>query len=155
MHEGDFYEEEKQMLRKMLIALMAVATLGAGSTAMARGGHGGSFGGGGRGGGFSGGAFHGSGFGSGAMRGGGMVRAPMANGRVHGAVSGRTFNRNNFAFNRGFRHFRFRNRNFVAFGFAGPYFADYGYYDDCWRPVRTYYGWRSAYVCGDQSYWGY
>ena len=84
-----------------------------------------------------------------------MVRAPMANGRVQGAVSGRTFNRNNFAFNRGFRHFRFRNRNFVAFGFAGPYFADYGYYDDCWRPVRTYYGWRSAYVCGDYSYWGY
>ena len=143
------------MLRKMLIALMAVAALGVGSTAMARvggGSHGGSFGGGG----------HGGGFGGGSMRGGAMIRAPMASGRVLG-FSGSTFNRNNlrnnFAFNRGFRdqrhfhHLRFHNRNFFAFGFAGPYFDNYGY--DCWRLVHTYYGWRRVYVCGDYSYWGY
>ena len=168
------------MLRKVLITLMAVAALGVGSTAMARGGggHGGSFGGGGgHGGGFGGGgghgggfagssASHGGGFGGGAMRGGGightvhgggMVRAPMVSGRVQG-FSGRTFNRNNFAFNRGFRdhrHHRFHNRNVFAFGFAGPFVADYGYYDNCWRPVRTYYGLRWAYVCGDYPYWSY
>ena len=151
------------MLRKMLFALMAVAALGVCSTAMARvagGGHGGSFGGGGHGGGFGGGgrAFHSGGFGGGAMRGGAMVRAPMASGRVQG-FSGRTFNRNNFAFNRGFRdhrhfsHHRFHNRNFFAFGFADPYLAEYGY--DCWRVVHTYYGWRRVYVCGDYSNWGY
>ena len=89
-------------------------------------------------------------------RGGRMVTAPMVSGRVQGFRE-RTFNRNNFAFNRGFRdhrHHRFHNRNFFAFGFAGPYFDDYGYYD-CWRLVQTRYGWRRAYVCGDYPYWGY
>lgn len=146
------------MLRKMLIALMAVVALGVGSTAMARGGggsHGGSFAGG-HGGSFGASGGHGSSFGGGAMRGAGVVRAPMVSGRVQG-FSGRTFNRNSFAINGGFRdhrhHHRFHNRNFFAFGFAGPYFDDYGY--DCWRLVHTYYGWRRVYVCGDYSYWGY
>jgi hypothetical protein len=44
------------------------------------------------------------------------------------------------------RHFR-RGAPF-AFGFAAPYFHDYGYagyaYDDCerWQQVRTPYGWQ-------------
>ena len=86
------------------------------------------------------------------MRAGRMVTAPMVSGRVQ------RFN-NNFAFNKGFRdhrdfhdhrhHHRFHNRNFFAFGFAGPYFD--GYYD-CWRLVQTYYGLRRVYVCGDYSY---
>jgi hypothetical protein len=153
------------MLRKMLIALTAVAAMGVGSTAMARGGHGGGHGGGGIS------AMHGGSMGP-TMRGGsmgptsgggmgptmrrsGMVTAPMVSGRVQG-FNGRTLNRNNFAFNKGFRdhrHHRFHNRNFFAFGFAGPYFDDYGY--DCWRLVQTYYGWQRVYVCGDYPNWGY
>ena len=84
-----------------------------------------------------------------------MVRAPMVSGPVRG-LNGGTFSHNNFAFNRDFRHHRhhrFHHRNFFAFGFAGPYFDDYGY--GCWRLVHTYYGWRRVYVCGDYSYWGY
>ncbi len=150
------------MLRNTLIVLTAVAALGMGATAMARGGggHGGGFGGGGAG-------FHGGSFGGGGMsavrgggvaptmRGGGMVGAPMVSGPVRG-FNGGTFSRNNFAFNRGFhhhRHHRLHHNNFFAFGFAGPYFADYGY--DCWRLVHTYYGWRRVYVCGDYPYWSY
>ena len=111
------------MLRKMLIALIAVAALGVGSTAMAR------VGGGSQGGRFGGGSMEGAGIGH-TVHGGGVVGAPMVSGRVQG-FSGRTFNRISFAFNRGFRdhghHHRFHNRNVFAFGFAGPYFAEYGY----------------------------
>jgi hypothetical protein len=57
----------------------------------------------------------------------------------------------NFFFDKhGHRH----HRNFVAFGFAGPYYDDYGY-DSCWRLVQTYYGWQRVWVCGDNPYWGY
>ena len=134
------------MLRKTLIALIAVAALGVGSTAMARGG-GGSFGGGHAGGGWGG-------HGMAAMHGGwgGRGMAPMRGGwGGHvGAFSGRhfvgrPFARNAFFHNR-FHRFHRRNAFFFAAGFAGPWYG----YDSCW--VWTYRGWQ--YACS-YPYWSY
>jgi hypothetical protein len=82
---GAIYQGETVMLRKTMIALFTVASIGmlAPSVASARGGGGfgggggfhggGGFGGGGfHGGGFGGGGFHGGGFGGGGFRGGGF-----------------------------------------------------------------------------------
>jgi len=124
---------ERNMFRKSIIGLAAVAAFGAAfvsSEASARGGHGGGHGGGFHGGGFHGG-FHGGGF---------------RGGSFHGANFGR-FN--------GFRHHGFRGRFFApGFAFYGvPYAYSYDDYDDfgCYRPVRvrTPYGyrWRQVYVC--------
>jgi hypothetical protein len=138
------------MLRKTLIALTAVAALGMGSTAMARGGggHGGGFGGGHGGGGWSGGhgmaAMHGGwggGRGMGPMH-GSLGGRSMAMVPMRGDWGRRSFARNAFVHN---RFHRFHRRNAVFFGaaFAGPY-------DSCL--VWTYWGWRN--VCG-YPYWNY
>ena len=125
------------MLRKTLIALTAVAALGMGSTAMARGGggHGGGFGGGHGGGGWGGGRgmapMHGS------LGGRSMAMVPM-----RGDWGRRSFARNAFVHNR-FHRFHRRNAVFFAAAFAGPY-------DSCL--VWTYWGWRN--VCG-YPYWNY
>jgi hypothetical protein len=124
--------EDRTMLRKTILALMAVAAIGIGSTsdvsARGGGGGGGGHGGGGHGGGFGGGGgFHGGGgFGRGGGFGGG--------GRGFGG-----------GFHRGFG------------GYGGGYYGDYGYpygyggyYGDddeggCYlvrRRVMTRYGWR-------------
>ena len=162
------------MLRKTLITLMAVAALGAGSTAMAMhgggggGGHGGGGGGGGYGGGGHGGGYSGGGGGPGLaatrggttgpmmmhgtggmgpmMQGSKMVTAPM--------TSGQGWSRNAWGMNNHVHdhfHHRFHNRKFFAFGFGGPIY-DYAY-SSCWSWVPTRYGWQRVYVCGD--YYGY
>ena len=138
------------MLRKTLIALIAVAALGVGSAAMARGGGGG---GGGHGGGFGGGHAGGGwgGHGMAAMHGGwsGRGMAPMRGGwgGRAGAFSGRHFVGRPFA-RHAFFHNRLHRRNafFFGAGFAGPWYG----YDSCW--VWTYSGWQ--YVCG-YPYWSY
>jgi hypothetical protein len=129
------------MLRRTIIALSAVASLGLMSPtmALARGGGGGGHGGGGFGG---GGGFHGGGFGGGGFHGGGFAGG-FHGGGFHG---------------RGFGH---------RFGFGGgfyPYYDDYAYYpngyDDSYyddgscyvvrRRVHTAHGWRvrPVQVCG-------
>lgn len=153
------------MLRKSIIALAAVAAIGAfsPSLALARGGggggHGGFGGGGFHGGGFGGGGFHGGGFGGGGFRGGGFAGMngfrsggfgarsfAMAPGTRFAAVQGHGVG--HFGHRRGFRHF---GRSFIGFG--GPYDDDY-YYDDyadaypyggsCYevQHVHTRRGWR-------------
>jgi MFS family permease len=129
------------MLHKTLIILTAAAALGVGSTAIARqGGMGGMSP-----------TMQGSRMSAmgPTMHGSGMVTAPTTGGSVQG-WGGRTFSRNNFAwrFHDHFHH-RFHHRHLFAFGFVGPL------YDSCWRLVRTYYGWRRVYVCGDYPYSGY
>ena len=137
------------MLRKTLVTLTAIAALSLGSTAMAAHGGGGG-GGGGHAAGFGGG---GGGFGGGGDGRAGVAAVPGSAGglRIQGS---RTFNRNNFAFDRDHDRFNHRfhhNRNFFAFGFGGPYY-DYAY-DSCWAQVPTYYGWQWVNVCGDYGYY--
>ncbi len=148
------------MLRKTMIALFTVASIGmlAPSVASARGGgsfgagggfHGGGFGGGGfRGGGFGGGGFHSAAIGGGGFRGGGFRSAAIASGGFRSRA---------FAAD-GFRH----GRRF-AFGAFDDYYSDYGYpyydygyYDDAytwrWRllraaAVRTYTVWLAYPIC--------
>jgi hypothetical protein len=64
-----------------------------------------------------------------------------------------------FAFDRDFHHgfhhgfhdrFHHRFRHFAFFG--GPFYADYGYYDGCWRRAWTPYGPQWVNVCGDYGY---
>jgi hypothetical protein len=126
------------MLRKMTMALFAVAAIGLvqPTAALARGGHGG---GGGYHGGMGGGSFHSAGM-------------------MHGSFGGGSFH----AFRGGFRdHDRFRDRDrfhrraFVGFGFGDAYYDDYPYYydDGCYlvrQRVLTRYGWRirPVQVCG-------
>jgi hypothetical protein len=159
------------MLRKMMIALFAVASVAmlAPGAALARGGGGGGHGGGG-GGGFhgGGGGFHGGfgggGFRSGVVGGGGGFRAAAIGGGVGrsvvvGGVRNPAFAAG--AFHRGFPH----RRAFVFGAFAGPYayYDDYypyyayddSYYDDggCYivrQRIHTRYGWRvrPVQVCG-------
>jgi hypothetical protein len=106
------------MLRKILIALTAVAALGVGSIAAAAHGHG------------SGG--RGMAPMQGSLGGRSMAMAPM-----RGNWGARPFTRRAVLHNR-FHRFHHRNAFFFAAGFAGPA------YDSCW--VWTYAGWR--YVCG-------
>ena len=129
-------------LRKTMVALLAVASIGLVSPTMALarggggggggggghggggggfgggGGHGGGFGGGGgggfHGGGFGGGGFHGGGFGGGGFRGGGMAGG-FHGGGFHGG---------------GFHGRGFHGRGFRDRGFAFGGFYPYGYYDD-------------------------
>jgi hypothetical protein len=137
------------MLRKTLIALTAVAALGMGSTAMARGGggHGGGFGGGHGGGGWGGGhgmaAMHGAwGGGRGMASMHGLGGRSMAMVPMRGDRGRRSFARNAFVHNR-FHRFHRRNAFFFGADFVGPY-------DSCL--VWTYWGWRNA--CG-YPYWDY
>jgi len=55
-----------------------------------------------------------------------------------------------FAFHHGFFHHRFRRFVFVG----APYYADYGYYDGCWRRAWTGYGVQWVNVCGDYGDYG-
>jgi hypothetical protein len=132
------------IMRKIVIALAAVACVTVGSTfgADARfGGGGGAMGHGGFGGmghsGFAGmahGGFGGHGFSRTAFNHGG------------GFVGGRSFGGSRSSFRHGFafRHGRFFRNRFVFVG--GPFLFGYGY-DDCYRPVWTPWGWRWTFVC--------
>src|SRR5215472_8877000 len=118
----------KSMLRKTLIALMAIAALGMGSTAMAMHGGGGGFGGGG---GWHGGGWH---------HGGGCQAS---------AFHSHPFARHAFfVHNRHFfphRHFAFfRRRHFFGVGLYAT--------ASCWTWVPTRFGWHRVWVCGWQYY---
>jgi hypothetical protein len=163
------------MLRKTIIAVFAVATIGALSidAASARGGFGGGGGGGGggfaRGGGMGGGGFRsasigGGGFRSAAIGGGGFRSAAIGGGAFRSAAIGSQFRGVGPGFRHGF-HGRGRGLAFAAFG-AGlgyglydPYGYDYAYDDSyygdggCYlvrQRVLTRYGWRirPVQVCG-------
>ena len=114
------------MMRKIAIALAAVAVVTAGSTLSAsamHGGHGGGFGGGHFGG-------HFGGFGHPGMAGPAVFH-------------GNHFVGNRFAFRRPFFHHRFFGPRFAFLGVGFPY----GYYDSCYGRVWTPWGWRWRYVC--------
>jgi hypothetical protein len=163
------------MLRKTMIALFTIASVGmlAPGAASARGGHGGGGGGGGGYHGGGGGGFHG-GFGAGGFRsvaigGGGNFRSVAIGTGVPAAVSGSGFRSGTFAVN-GFRtgafHHGFHHRRaFVIGAFAGPYayyddYSPYYVYDDTYydgggcyiirQRVHTRHGWRirPVQVCG-------
>ena len=120
------------MVRKMVIALAAVASVTAGSTFSAEAGHGGGM----RHGGFGG---HGVGHAT--------IGHPS---RIGGVVAARPFasGANRFAFRNRFdsRHRFFRNR-FVFVGAPFLYGYDYGYDDYCYTRVWTRWGWRRMSVC--------
>jgi hypothetical protein len=159
------------MVRKIIIALAAVAFAGvaASTTADARMGGGGGF----HGGGFHGGGFHGAAMGGGFRGGmvgggfrgaaigggfrsaalGGGFRGPVARG---GFVGARSFafrpafapRANRFAFA---RFHRFHNRRFFAFA-AAPFVAGVGLYGaSCWSWQPTPWGWQRVWVCGYDS----
>jgi hypothetical protein len=142
------------MTRKMIIALVATAMLGAAAiadTAAARGGgHGGM--GGGHGGGMHGGmgGMHG-GWGGGMRAGGwgGMRAASWGGPRAAMWGGHRGFARSGFVHNRfAFRHHRFHRRFvFASVGFGYPYYNDYCFVG---RRVWTPWGWtwRRIWVCG-------
>lgn len=153
------------MLRKTMIALCAIASIGilAPDMVLARGGgHGGGHGGFG-GGGFGGrGGFGGGGFGGRAFGGrfGNSFAHAAPSGGV-GAVQGNRFAGSNFA--HGFYHGRGFNRGYFAGGWWGPNYDDYLDYPDyaysdygdggCYvvqRRIHTRYGWRvmPVQVCG-------
>jgi len=158
-----------EMVRKSLIALLAVAALGLVSPTMALargggggGGHGGGgFGGGGGfhgGGGFGGGGgFHGGGFGGGGFHGGGFAGGGFRGGGFAGGFHNGGFGR---GFHGGFGR-RFAFGSGLGYGFYPyDYYDDYAYdpyanYDDggCYvvqRRVHTTHGWRlqPVQVCG-------
>jgi hypothetical protein len=128
------------MVRKITIALAAVAfagALAASTAADARmgGGGGGGGGRGGGGGGRGGGSFHA------AMMGGGMQRSGFVGSRSVAFRSGVSprFNRVAFA-----RFHRFHHRRFA--------FASVGFYgDSCWTWQSTPWGWRRVWAC-DSDY---
>jgi len=151
------------MVRKITIALAAVAFAGAiaaATTADARMGGGGGIGP--RGGGFGGGGMRGAVMGGGGFRGamgGGGVRSAMVGGgfRTAGMRSGFVGPRsvafrpgfarpvNRFAFNR-FHHRRF------AFA-AVPFAVGVGYYGgSCWTWQATPWGWQQVWACGYDYY---
>ena len=119
------------MMRRVVIALAAVAvvTVGSGSIVSARGG-------GGHGGGGHGGAFGGGGFGLVAMgRPGGFAAVhPVGLGGGRVAFNNSARSRPRF----------FRNR-FAVVGVGASY--GYGYYDECYDRVWTPYGWSWRYAC--------
>ena len=127
------------MLRKMTMALFAVAAIGLvqPTAAFARGGHGGGGGGGGMGG-------HG-GMGGGSFHSAGMMHSSFGRGSFHAFHDHARFR----------DHDRFHRRAFVGFGFGSYGYDDYPYYydDGCYtvrQRVLTHYGWRirPVQVCG-------
>src|ERR1700730_16122537 len=165
------------MLRKTVIALLAVASIGLVSPTMAvargGGGGGGHRGGGGFGGG--GGGFHGGGMGGGGsmggggfhgggMSGGGFHGGGFAGGGFHGGMAGVFHDRGGFhdrdgGFRGGGFHDRDRDFGRRRFGFGFYPYDDYGYNDEyydngsCYvvqRRVHTRHGWRlpPPQVCG-------
>jgi hypothetical protein len=148
-------EGETVMLRKTVIALFAVASIGmlAPGAASARGGGGGG-GGGGHGGGMGGGGMHGGGFGGGGFHGGGFHGGGFHGGGFHNAFHhGRGFGVG--AFGLGLGYGLYDPYDYYA-DYGYPYYADGdSYYDDggCYvvrRRVHTPYGWRirPVQVCG-------
>ena len=166
------------MLRKTMVALCAVASLGllAPDMALARGGGGGGHGGGGGGfggargggggfGGFSAGVRGGSpGFGAVAVRSGSFgnsfARTTAIGAAGVAGVAGSRWTGSRWAGNPAFRH-GFHHRRFFVAGFGGgfwPYYDDwydYPYYYDggCYvvqQRVHTRFGWRfvPVQVCG-------
>jgi hypothetical protein len=117
------------MMRKTLVALVALAAIGFGSTAAFAHGPGGHMGGmGGHMGGMGGGHFGGGHFGGGHFGGG-------------------HFGGGHFGGHFGGFHGGFHRHVFVGFGFGPSYYGGYPYYDDegCYlvrRRVLTPYGWR-------------
>jgi hypothetical protein len=134
-------------MRRMVIALAAVAvvTVCSASIVSARGG--GGHGGGGHGGGGHGGGMGGGGMGHGGGFGGGGF-GHMALGRPGGfaAVHPMGLRGGRVVFNNGVRsrHRFFRNR-FAVVGVGASY--GYGYYDECYVRVWTPYGWSWRYAC--------
>jgi hypothetical protein len=127
------------MLRKTIIALSAVASIGLVSPtmALARGGGGGGHGGGGFGGGHmgGGGGWHGGGLGGGGFHGGNF-----GGGFHHGGFAGRGFG-HRFAFGGGLYPY------YDTYAYDAPYAYGDSYVDDgdCYviqRRVHTAYGWR-------------
>jgi hypothetical protein len=153
-------QEGRVMLRKMMIALFAAASVAmlVPETASARGGFRG-------GGGFHGGGFHGGGFRAGGIGigGGGFRAAAIGGGGFRAARAavlpvGAGFRGGNFAGYRGGFHRGFRNRGFpiaaaaivgagVGYGLYGPY-GYYGGYDDAY-PYDANYGYDNGYSYGD------
>jgi hypothetical protein len=138
---SDILEGRVVMLRKTVIALLAVASVGLVSPTMALarggggGGHGGGFGGG------MGGGFHGGGFGGGGFHGGGF--GGYRGGRFAGG----------FHDGGGFRS-GFRGRGYYG-RYRGYGYYPYGYYDDYAYdyPYSYYpYGYYSYYP---SNYYGY
>ena len=103
----------------------------------------------GGGGGFGGGMHGGFGGGMHAMGGGGMHFGGMGGGPRFSHVAFQPG-----FFHRGFFHRPFFHRRFHQFAFFGaPYvYANYGYYDGCWRRVWTGYGVQWVNVCYDYGY---
>jgi hypothetical protein len=94
----------------------------------------------------------------GGMRGGpGFATAPFSHAAFSPGPSHFSFHGQNnfhrFGFRGDFHHHAFHHR-FHRFAFFGaPYlYADYGYYDGCWRRTWTSYGPTWVNVCGDYSY---
>jgi hypothetical protein len=161
--------EDLPMTNRLLTGLVAAtiaASLAVASPVLARGG--GGFGGGGHGG-FGGGG-HG-GFGGGAhFGGGGMSMGGMGGAHFGGAhFGGARFAGGPMAAHAAFaprfagaglhgrpfvgRHaFFFRHHRRFAF-FGTPFlYANYDYYDGCWRRSWTPRGWQWSNVCGDYPY---
>jgi hypothetical protein len=154
------------MVRKIMIALAAVAFAGAiamSTAADARmggggGARGGGFGGGGARGAMMGGGFRGGGFGGG-FRGATMggFRGATVGGFRSGFVGRRSFavrqgfrpGFNRFAFARFHRFNRFHRFRRARFAFAAVPFA-VGY--SCWRWRPTPWGWSRVWVCGYDYY---
>jgi hypothetical protein len=147
------------MVRKIMIALAAVAFAGAiamSTAADARmGGGGGARGGGFGGGGGARGAMMGGGFRGGSF--GGGFRAASVGGFRGGFVGSRSFavrpgfrpGFNRFAFARFHRFNRFHRFRRARFAFAAVPFA-VGY--SCWRWRPTPWGWTRVWVCGYDYY---
>jgi hypothetical protein len=146
---GRVTRRRNAMLRRTLIALAAVVALGASSTAMAKGAG-------------SGVGAHVSSGGAGLRSGGGSsIQSFSATGtglhrfsgpmHMHtriGTLGPRTAWSGPWHHGGPWHHRHHRHdRDFFAFGLAGPVFYDYGYYGSCWRWAPTYWGWRRVWAC--------
>jgi hypothetical protein len=163
------------MVRKITMALTAVAFAGviaAATTADARmgggggaGPRGGGFGGGGagpRGGGFGGGGMRSAMMGGGGFRGamgGGGVRSAMVGGGFRGAGMRSAFvGPRSVAFRPGFarpvNRFAFNRFHHRRFAFAAvPFAFGAGYYGgSCWTLQATPWGWQQVWACGYDYY---
>ena len=131
-------------MRRLLITLWATLVIAAGVTglASARGGFGGH-GGMGHGGfgGMHGGFARMGGFGHAGFARHGAFARPIA---FHSSrfVVGRPMA---FRHRSAFRHHRFFRNRFAFIGLGAAY--PYGYYNSCYAPVWTRWGWRWRYVC--------
>jgi len=152
------------MVRKITIALAAVAFAGAiaaATTADARMGGGGGIGP--RGGGFGGGGMRGAAMGGGGVRGamvGGGVRSTMVGGGLRAAGMRSAFvGPRSVAFRPGFarpvNRFAFNRFHHRRFAFAAvPFAVGVGYYGgSCWTWQPTVWGWQQVWACGGYDYY--